>query len=182
MSRIGKLPIEIPEGVTFEIKEGEFVASGPKGTLRKVLIRGIKIEKEGNFIFVKKEAEKVPDSIYGTARAILANMIKGVSQGWVKNLELVGAGYRAEVSGSTLILSVGYSHPVNIEAPEGVSFKVDKTGITIEGIDREVVGQISANIRAVRPPEPYKGKGIKYKDEVIRRKAGKAAKAAGAPA
>jgi large subunit ribosomal protein L6 len=109
-------------------------------------------------------------------------MVLGVSQGWKKELELVGTGYRAEVTGSTLVLTVGFSHPVKIEAPEKVSFKVEKSIITIEGIDKETVGETSAKIRAVRPPEPYKGKGIKYLDEVVRRKAGKAAKTVGAPA
>jgi large subunit ribosomal protein L6 len=120
--------------------------------------------------------------MHGTWRAIIANMAKGVSEGWSKQLELVGTGYRAEGSERDLTLTVGYSHPVEIKAPEGISFSIEKTLITVEGIDKELVGQVAAKIRNVRPPEPYKGKGIKYIDEVVRRKPGKAAKAQGAVA
>jgi large subunit ribosomal protein L6 len=121
-------------------------------------------------------------SLFGTTRALINNDVKGVSEGWSKKLELVGTGFKAELLGSTLSLTVGYSHPVKIEAPEGITFKVEKTFVTVEGINREVVGQVSADIRGVRPPEPYKGKGIKYSDEIIRRKAGKAAAAKAGPA
>lgn len=180
MSKIGKQPVKLPEGVTAEISRDALVIKGPKASLTRSFPKVIKIEnKEGNLIvsLTKNSSSLFP--VYGTSRALIANMVRGVTDGWKKVLELVGAGYRAEVSGRTLTLNVGYSHPVKIEAPEGISFAVEKMLITVEGADRELVGQIAANIRAIRPPEPYKGKGIKYQDEVVRRKAGKAAKTAG---
>ena len=134
---------------------------------------------DGNLLISSKDKSKLGRALYGTIRSLVSNMVKGVSQGWSKTLELVGTGYRAEVSGDTLVLSVGYSHPVKIEAPKGITFKVMKNEVTVEGVDKELVGQISARIREVKPPEPYKGKGISYKGEKIRRKAGKAAKAVG---
>jgi len=183
MSKIGKQPIPIPEGVTVEISGTKVDVTGPKGTLSKKFSRLAVIEvKDGNVLVSTKGKTKAAMAVWGTVRSIISSMIDGVTKGWTKELELVGTGYRAEVQGNTLVLTVGYSHPINIEAPEGISFKVEKTFITVEGADKELVGQISANIRKVRPPEPYKGKGIKYKDEVIRRKAGKAAKTVGAPA
>lgn len=154
---------------------------GPNGELTRQIPAALTINKDGNLL---RLGLKKPNpnffAVFGTNRAILANSVTGVSQGWIKKLELVGAGFRAEVSDKTLTLTVGYSHPVKILAPEGIDFTVEKTLITVKGMDKEVVGQIAAEIRAVRPPEPYKGKGIKYVDEVIRRKAGKAAKMAGA--
>lgn len=180
MSKIGKLPVVLSEGVKAEISGRELVISGPKGTLKRHLPKDIEVNEKEGVLLVTDKTNSSP-AIYGTTRVLIANMVKGVSTGWVKQLELVGTGYKAEVSGSTLVLTIGYSHPVKIEAPEGISFKVEKTIITIEGPDKEVVGQIAAIIRGVRPPEPYKGKGIKYIDEVIRRKAGKVTKAVGAP-
>jgi len=183
MSKIGKQPIKLPEGITLEIERSVIHVKGPKGELEKKYPRELVIkEKDGEIVVsIKKETDKAK-ALHGTFRSLIANMVKGVSEGWKKELELVGTGYRAEVSGNKLILTVGYSHPVEIEAPKNIGFKVEKTDLTVEGIDKEVVGEISAQIRAVRPPEPYKGKGIKYKDEVIRRKPGKAARAAGAAA
>ena len=182
MSKIGKLPISLPEGVTAEISGKVFVASGPKGKLTRQIPREIEINlKDGIITLTVRRNAPSLSALYGTTRALVANMIKGVAQGWIKQLELVGAGYKAEVSGKTLTLNVGFSHPVKIEAPENVSFKVEKMIITVEGIDKEIVGEIAAKIRAVKPPEPYQGKGIKYKDEQVRRKAGKAAKTVGAP-
>jgi large subunit ribosomal protein L6 len=176
MSKIGKQPIQIPAGVTVEASEGRVKVTGPKGTLETALPRGVSVKVEGGRVGVSiKGNSKYMMSIHGTIRSILANNIKGVSAGWSKQLEMVGTGYRAEVSGKTLSLTVGYSHPVKIEATPGINFKVEKMIITVDGIDREAVGQVAANIRAVRPPEPYKGKGIKYTDEIIRRKPGKAA-------
>jgi len=181
MSKIGKQPIILTEGVKAEISGQDVTIIGPKGTLKITLSREVKInEKDGALIVEQVSGDT--SSIFGTSRVLVANMVKGVSEGWTKQLELVGTGYRAEVNGKTLVLTVGYSHPVKIEAPEGIVFKVEKTIVTVEGLNKELVGQIAANIRKVRPPEPYKGKGIKYIDEVIRRKAGKAAKAVGAPA
>lgn len=182
MSKIGKAPINIPEGVTVSVDGLEVSVVGPRGSLKRKFSRKVNIEiKEGKILVSAKGTGKSTLSVWGTTRAIIAGMVEGVVNGWKKELELVGTGYRAEVQGTTLILTVGYSHPVNIEAPEGIAFKVEKTIITVEGPNKEVVGQIAANIRNVRPPEPYKGKGIKYLDEVVRRKAGKAAKAVGAP-
>lgn len=181
MSKIGKLPIQIPGDVKVGLDEAIVKITGPKGTLTKRIPKGISLRQDGGTLMVENKKNTSDSSaIHGTTRAILANMVKGVTVGWSKTLELVGTGFRAEVSGNILSLTVGYSHPVKIEAPNGVSFRVEKTDITVEGPDREIVGSIAAKIRGVRPPEPYKGKGIKYKDEVIRRKAGKAAKAVGA--
>lgn len=183
MSKIGRQPILIPSGVTLEISGREVSVAGPKGASSLSIQAGITVsQKEGQVILASSKKGKANLSMYGTTRALLANMVKGVKEGWVKELELVGTGYRAEVVGPDLVLTVGYSHPVKIAAPEGITFKVEKTFVTIEGRDKQLVGQIGANVRAVRPPEPYKGKGIKYKDEVVRRKPGKAAKAVGAPA
>ena len=177
MSKIGQLPILIPSGVTVEIAGKTVSVNGPKGKLSITLndLVGLKQEENNLLVSVKKET-KFAKSIWGTTRKLIDNMVKGVVEGWSKQLVLVGTGYRAEVQGKTLILTVGYSHPIKIEAPEGVNFKVEKGIITVDGTDRQVIGQISANIRGVRPPEPYKGKGVKYIDEVIRKKAGKAAK------
>lgn len=181
MSKIGKLPIKITQGTTVEIKDGKVLVTGPKGSLEVNVPKTVEIKNENEFlILTSKKESKEASSIYGTTRAIISNAVSGVNVGWSKKLELVGTGFRAEVNGKTLILTVGYSHPVKIEAPEEISFKVEKNVITVEGIDKETVGQTSAKIREVRPPEPYKGKGIKYIDEVIRRKAGKVAKAVGA--
>ena len=181
MSKIGKQPVKLGEGVKTEMTGETLKISGVKGSLDLKIPRGVSIEvKDGELQVASKVNSKQGKSTFGTTRALIANMVKGVSEGWSKKLELVGTGYRAETDGKVLTLTVGYSHPVKIEAPEGISFKVEKTFVTVEGINRETVGQVSANIRGVRPPEPYKGKGIKYIDEVIRRKAGKAAKAAGA--
>ena len=179
MSKIGQLPIQIPAGVTAEISGKTVSVSGPKGklTIEVNELLGLK-QEEGNLIVSSSKESKFAKSIWGTTRKLIDNMVKGVSAGWSKQLELVGTGYRAEVQGNTLVLTVGYSHPIKIEAPENVTFKVEKGIITVDGIDRGVVGQVSANIRESRPPEPYKGKGVKYVNEVIRRKAGKAAKAA----
>lgn len=181
MSRIGKTPIELPSGVTVEINGQDVTVTGSKGKLMRRIHKGILVEQVANQLLVKLSKDR--DNLkpfYGTERALLANMVKGVSEGWSKKLELIGTGYRAEAGNNNLTLTVGYSHPVKLTAPEGISFKVEKNVIILEGIDKEVVGQMSAKIRNVRPPEPYKGKGIKYVGEVIRRKAGKAAKTAGA--
>ncbi len=179
MSKIGQLPIQIPSGVTIEITGKTVNVSGPKGKLSIVVNDLVSIkQEEGNLLVSVTKETKFAKSIWGTTRKLISNMVKGVTDGWSKQLELVGTGYRAEVQGKTLVLTVGYSHPVKIEAPDGVNFKVEKGIITVDGPDRQIIGQLSANIRGARPPEPYKGKGVKYVDEVIRRKAGKAAKTA----
>jgi len=183
MSKIGKQLIKLPVGVTAKITGDLVVITGFKGNLDRKLPHGFSVEEKDGFLTVKPQNNTFALSPnFGTTRALLNNMVLGVSTGWKKVLELVGAGYRAEISGKTLSLSVGYSHPVKFEAPDGISIKVEKMLLTIEGSDKEAVGQVAATIRGIRPPEPYKGKGIKYQDEVIRRKAGKAAKTAGGPA
>jgi large subunit ribosomal protein L6 len=181
MSRIGKLPVKIPEGVSVEVSGQVARVQGPKGVVEKEFPKGVQITVNSGKITVSiRDGDESYKSLQGTTRAILQNMVRGVKDGWSKVIELVGTGYRAEVSGDTLTILIGFSHPVKFKAPEGISFSVQKTEITIEGADKEIVGQTAASIRAVRPPEPYKGKGIKYKDEYVRRKAGKAAKAVGA--
>jgi large subunit ribosomal protein L6 len=176
MSKIGRQPITIPQGVTVEVSGQDVKVTGPKGTLEQHMPRAISAEvKEGEVLISVKGSSKQNMSTFGTMRSLINNDVKGVSTGWSKQLELVGTGFRAEVTGNTLVLTIGYSHPVKIEAPTGITFKVEKTFVTIEGANKEVVGQVAANVREARPPEPYKGKGIKYVDEVIRRKPGKAA-------
>lgn len=176
MSRFGKLPVTIPQGVTVDVVDSSVKVTGPKGSLSRILPRQVKVaiaENEAS-VTIKNES-KASLSLQGTIKAHINNMIAGVTQGWKKELELVGSGYRAEVRGRDLILNVGYSHPIEFKAPEGINFSVEKTKITVEGIDKDVVGQLSALIRETRKPEPYKGKGVKYINEVVRRKAGKQA-------
>lgn len=180
MSKIGQLPITIPAAVTVDITDSLVKITGPKGTLEvgydKRLIE-VKVEDQKIVVALKKES-KIARSLWGTIRMLLANNIVGVTEGWKKQLELIGTGYRSEVQGNTLVLTVGYSHPIKVEAPKDITFKVEKSIVNVDGIDKQVVGQVAAVIRSSRPPEPYKGKGVKYVGEVIRRKAGKAAKAA----
>lgn len=169
----------IPNGVTITLEGNMAKIIGPKGELRVNLSKDLDVKIDNNNLsIILKKDNKVTRSLWGTTRMLIANNVKGVTEGWKKQLELVGTGYRSEVQGNVLVLTVGYSHPIKIEAPEGITFKVEKSVISVEGSDKQVVGQVSANIRASRPPEPYKGKGVKYVGEVIRRKAGKAAKAA----
>jgi large subunit ribosomal protein L6 len=183
MSKIGKQPVILPEGVSAEIAGQTVKITGPKGSLTLTLARGIDVEmKDKMLVVTTKGKSKQAMANFGTSRALLNNMVLGVTEGWKKELELVGTGYRAEVNGTTLVLTIGLSHPVKIEAPEGIAFSVEKSIINVAGSDRELVGRVAAQIRAVKPPEPYKGKGIKYLEEVVRRKAGKAAKTVGAPA
>ena len=179
MSRIGKLPVEIPAGVEVKIDENNLVTvKGPKGTLEKQISPRMKISQKDGHVVVERSSDlKQEKSLHGLTRALLHNMVVGVTQGFEKKLEINGVGYRAAKQGNKLILSLGYSHPVEMEDPEGVEAVVeDPTKITIKGIDREKVGQYAANIRFKRPPEPYKGKGIKYADEHILRKVGKTGK------
>jgi large subunit ribosomal protein L6 len=179
MSKIGQQTILIPSGATVVVADNKATITGPKGTLTVTLVKELEVKvEESNINLTLKKDTKFGRSVWGTTRMLIANSIKGVTEGWKKQLELVGTGYRSEVQGNTLILTVGYSHPVKIEAPEGIVFKVEKSVINVDGIDKQVVGQVAADIRSSRPPEPYKGKGVKYVGEVIRRKAGKAAKAA----
>ncbi|MCI5848194.1 MAG: 50S ribosomal protein L6 [Lachnospiraceae bacterium] len=179
MSRIGRMPIAVPAGVTVDIAENNKVTvKGPKGTLERVLAPEMTIEKDGDTIVVKRPNDlKRMKSLHGLTRTLLNNMIIGVTDGYQKVLEINGVGYRAAKQGSKLVLSLGYSHPVEMEDPEGLEVVVeDQNKVIVKGIDKEKVGQYAAEIREKRAPEPYKGKGIKYADEVIRRKVGKTGK------
>ena len=179
MSRIGKMPIAVPAGVTVDIAENNKVTvKGPKGTLERVLPAEMDIKMEGNEVIVSRPNDlKKMKSLHGLTRTLIHNMVVGVTEGYEKKLEVNGVGYRAQKQGKKLVLSLGYSHPVEMEDPEGLETVLDGTNIIIvKGIDKEKVGQYAAEIRAKRAPEPYKGKGIKYSDEVIRRKVGKTGK------
>ena len=179
MSRIGRMPIAIPAGVTVDIAENNKVTvKGPKGTLERVLPAEMEIKLEGSEVVVSRPNDlKKMKSLHGLTRTLINNMVIGVSEGYEKKLEINGVGYRAQKQGKKLVLSLGYSHPVEMEDPEGLETVVDGTNIiVVKGIDKEKVGQYAAEIRAKRSPEPYKGKGIKYADEVIRRKVGKTGK------
>ncbi len=176
MARFGNQPVTVPAGVEVSIANNTLTVKGPKGTLARALPEGVAVLTEAGSASVTRASDaRTNRALQGTIRAHLANMVTGVKDGWSKTLEIVGAGFRAEVKGKDLVMQIGYSHPVIITAPEGVTFKVEKSFVTVDGTDREVVGQTSALVRASRKPEPYKGTGIKYKDEVIRRKAGKQA-------
>ncbi|MGI6665250.1 MAG: 50S ribosomal protein L6 [Christensenellaceae bacterium] len=176
MSRIGKLPVELPSTVNAVINaNNQVVVKGPNGELSDTFNPDLKIQLEDNIIVVTRPSDrKEHRALHGLTRALIANMVEGVSQGFTRELEIVGVGYRAQLSGKNLVLNVGYSHPVEIVPPEGVSFEVPaNTQIFVKGADKQKVGQVAANIRKVRPPEPYKGKGIRYKDEYVARKVGK---------
>jgi large subunit ribosomal protein L6 len=179
VSRIGRLPIEVPAGVEIKI-DGSYVhVKGPKGELEWTFSPDIVIKKEDGTIIVERPTDQpMHRALHGTTRSVINNMVVGVSQGFERILEIEGVGYRAEVNGDNLVLNVGYSHPVVFEPPEGISFDVDMRvrQIKISGYDKQAVGQLAADIRKVRPPEPYKGKGIRYQGEYIRRKPGKAGK------
>ena len=178
MSRIGKMPIAIPAGVTVEVAENNKVTvKGPKGTLERVLPAEMEIKKEEETIVVSRPNDlKRMKSLHGLTRTLISNMVVGVSAGYEKALEVNGVGYKAQKQGNKLVLSLGYSHPVEMIDPEGLESVVEGNKIVVKGIDKEKVGQYAAEIRAKREPEPYKGKGIKYADEVIRRKVGKTGK------
>ena len=175
MSRVGKKPIAVPSGVDFSVKDNVVTVKGPKGTLTKEFNNNITIKLEDGHITVERpNDEPFIRAIHGTTRALINNMVKGVHEGYRKTLTLVGVGYRAAAKGKGLEISLGYSHPVIVDEIPGITFTVEKnTTIHIDGIEKELVGQVAANIRAKRPPEPYKGKGVKYADEHIRRKEGK---------
>lgn len=180
MSRIGKKQITIPDGASVTKDGPHILVKGPKGELGWKLNQAIDIVIEGKILTVKPVSLaklKVAAALWGTTRALIQNMVDGVTRGFEKKLEIEGIGYRASLEGKTLQLSVGFSHPVRIEAPEGIQFKVEKNVITISGIDKVLVGEMAARIRRVKPPEPYKGKGIRYQGEVVRRKQGKKATA-----
>lgn len=181
MSRIGNAFVPVPAGVEVKVEGNKVEVTGPKGKLDILCLPVVSVNaEEGKVIIKRKNEDRQSKAVHGLTRSLINNMVIGVSQGWSKALEMVGVGYRVQGGGDTLTLAVGFSHPVVIKAPEGIQFNVaDNTKITVSGSDKILVGQIAANIRAVKPPEPYKGKGIRYANEYVKRKAGKAGKAVG---
>jgi large subunit ribosomal protein L6 len=181
MSRIGRKPVVLPKGVTLTQKPGQFTVKGPKGELSKPMPTGVVIKVEGSNVVVTRADDSIENRAkHGLVRAHLANMVKGVTEGWKRELEINGVGYRAEVSGSAVTFALGYSHPIVYPLPKSVAAKVEKNRLTLESPDKDVLGQVAAKMRELRPPEPYKGKGVKYAEEVIKRKVGKAAATGGA--
>ena len=181
MSRVGRMPVVIPAGVQIELKGSNVSVKGPKGELKRTFSPLVGIGMENGQIVITRNSDLPAErALHGTTRAVLANMVQGVSAGFERILEIEGVGYRAEMNGKNLVLNMGYSHPVVMEPPEGISFDVETKArlVYVRGFDKELVGQIAANVRSVRPPEPYHGKGLHYQGEKIRRKAGKAGKAA----
>ena len=179
MSRIGRLPITVPSGVDINIDGAQVTVKGPKGTLSHTIAEPITVERndEGQLVVVRPNDERSSRSLHGLTRTLIANMIIGVTDGYTKTLEISGTGYRVAQSGQALEFALGFSHPVKVDAPEGISFSVETpTRFHVSGIDKQLVGEVSANIRKLRKPDPYKAKGIRYQNEVIRRKAGKAGK------
>ena len=179
MSRIGKLPVKIDAGVTITVDDSNVVTvKGPKGTLSQQMHPDMQIEQDNGVLTVKRPSDdKAHRALHGLTRSLIHNMVVGVTTGFEKKLEIVGTGYRAQLQGKNLVLNMGYSHPVEVRPPEGISFEVPAPNkISVKGIDKQVVGQIAANIREVRSPEPYKGKGIRYEGETVLRKEGKAGK------
>jgi large subunit ribosomal protein L6 len=175
MSRIGKMPISVPTSVTVDVQDGTVRVTGPRGELARQVPSEISIVREDSTLLIERASdEPTHRSLHGLTRSLIANMVTGVTDGYTRRLEVNGVGYRAAVSAGNLVLQVGYSHPVLVPAPPGISFSVQANAIIVSGADKQLVGEIAAQVRRVRPPEPYKGKGIKYAEEVIRRKAGKA--------
>jgi large subunit ribosomal protein L6 len=180
MSRIGRKPVVIPKGVTLSQKAGQFSVKGPKGELSKHIPDGVTMKVEGDKIVVSRADDSGPNRAkHGLVRAHLANMVKGVTEGWKRELEINGVGYRAEVSGDSVTFALGYSHPIVFKLPKSISAKVEKNRLTLVSADKDELGQVSAKLRELRPPEPYKGKGVKYAEEVIKKKVGKAAATGG---
>jgi large subunit ribosomal protein L6 len=179
MSRVGKMPISLPQGVDVQIAGRRVTVKGPKGELSRDLDPEMRVEQKDSQLIVTRPSEQPRHrAMHGLTRTLVANMVTGVSNGFSKTLELQGVGYRAQMQGQNLVLAVGYSHPVNVPPPPGIEFEVEGTSkIIVKGINREHVGQAAADVRKIRPPEPYKGKGIRYTGEYVRRKAGKAGKA-----
>ena len=178
MSRIGKLPIPVPSGVTATIQGQSVTIAGPKGTLSLDIAEPISVKQEDGVLVVSRPNDEAPaKALHGLTRTLVSNMVTGVTEGYTKTLELVGTGYRVTAKGQDLEFALGYSHPITVKAPAGISFAVENpTKFSVVGIDKQLVGETAANIRKLRKPEPYKGKGVRYENEVIRRKAGKAGK------
>jgi large subunit ribosomal protein L6 len=180
MSRIGRKPVVVPKGVTLSQKAGQFSVKGPKGELSKHMPDGVTMKVEGDKIVVSRADDSGPNRAkHGLVRAHLANMVKGVTEGWKRELEINGVGYRAEVSGDSVTFALGYSHPIVFKLPKSISAKVEKNRLTLVSADKDELGQVSAKLRELRPPEPYKGKGVKYVEETIKKKVGKAAATGG---
>jgi large subunit ribosomal protein L6 len=177
MSRIGRAPITIPDGVTVDIKGQHVTVTGPKGTLSHTVVEPIRIAQEDGRLVVTRPTDRGPHrALHGLSRSLVANLVTGVSEGFERRLEIQGVGYRAQMKGQALELAVGYSHPVTIDPPDGIQFEVPApTQVVVRGIDKQLVGEIAAQVRGVRPPEPYKGKGVRYAGEAVRRKVGKRA-------
>ena len=177
MSRIGRKPVDVPDAVTVTIAPGNIVVKGPKGELAQTFSQDMTVSQEENTILVTRPTDRGPHrALHGLTRSLIANMVEGVTDGFEKRLEIQGVGYRAALKGKNLELALGFSHPVSIEAPEGIDFEVPQpTEIIVRGIDKQLVGQVAADIRKRRPPEPYKGKGIRYRNEQVLRKVGKRA-------
>ncbi|HKF82418.1 MAG TPA: 50S ribosomal protein L6 [Solirubrobacterales bacterium] len=177
MSRIGRKPVSVPDAVTVEIAPGNIAVKGPKGELRQTLSADMTVEQSDGIVTVARPTDRGEHrALHGLTRSLIANMIEGVTDGFEKRLEIQGVGYRAALKGKNLELALGYSHPVAIDAPEGIDFEVPQpTEVIVKGIDKQLVGQVAADIRKRRPPEPYKGKGIRYKGELVMRKVGKRA-------
>ncbi|HSI81291.1 MAG TPA: 50S ribosomal protein L6 [Solirubrobacterales bacterium] len=177
MSRIGRKPIPVPDGVTVDVKPGAVVVKGPKGELSQQISPRMTVEESDGVLTVKRPTDRGPDrALHGLTRSLIANLVEGVTNGYQRGLEIQGVGYRARLQGKSLELSVGYSQPKSVEAPEGVEFEVPQpTQVIVRGIDKQLVGETAARVRRVRPPEPYKGKGIRYAGEQVRRKVGKRA-------
>ena len=178
MSRIGNKPVVIPAGVTIDLKDNTVTVEGPKGELSYTFNQNITlVQNEGEVVFTRPDDSKENKTIHGTTRAVFNNMVVGVTEGFQKELELIGVGYRAQLQGKNLVLNVGYSHPVEFTPEEGLEIEVpSNTKVIVKGYDKQKVGELAANIRGVRPPEPYKGKGIRYVNEFVRRKEGKTGK------
>jgi len=179
MSKIGKKPISIPKDVQIKLEGGSASVKGPKGELKRTFSGDFELKTEGEYLNVSPKGIETDDALWGLTSALIKNMIKGVNEGFEKVLEFQGVGYKAVVKGNDLEMGLGFSHPVSLKAPEGITFKVEKNIIRIQGIDNELIGKVAAEIRSFRKPEPYKGKGIRYQGEIIKRKAGKKAVAAG---
>lgn len=175
MSRLGKQPVSIPSGVTVAINDGSVTVTGPKGNLTREIKSDVTVKQEENNLILTPSGSEASKALWGTYAAHLRNMIKGVTESFTKVLEIEGVGYRAEVKGNNIVLSVGFSHPVILEIPAGITTQVEKTVITLSSIDKDLLGQFAANVRKVKKPEPYKGKGIRYRGEFIIRKQGKKA-------
>jgi large subunit ribosomal protein L6 len=177
MSRIGKQPITVPSTVKVEIDGRNVSVTGPRGSLQREVVPEVRLHLEDGRLLVTRPNDQPRErAMHGLTRALLANMVTGVADGFRRTLELVGVGYRAQMQGSKLVLALGFSHPVEIDPPEGITFTVEGPRVHIDGIDKELVGQVAANIRKLRPPEPYLGKGVRYQGEIVRRKAGKSGK------